>query len=112
MHAHNFLINQCDKWHIIEAIIKLLPKFNVISSFDFIEESIQSCDCLTFMITPQDDNLVWVSDLKCEKKTDYLATLLASINIVAHKEITIVLRDNKIPLILLILITHLFEHMN
>ena len=51
VHAHDFLINQSHKRHVIKTVIKLLPQPNFVPSLDFVKKSINPCDCLTFVVT-------------------------------------------------------------
>lgn len=64
------------------------------------------------MVAPEDDYLVWVSYFKGEEKADDFATLLASIDIIAHEQILSrgIYRNNPVLLVLLVLVAHFLEH--
>jgi hypothetical protein len=66
MHTHNFLVNQGNEWHMIEALEKLLPKCDFVPPLDFVKESIDSCDGLALVVSPQDDDLTRVSNFQSE----------------------------------------------
>jgi hypothetical protein len=53
VHAHNLFIDQGYERHVVKAVVECLPKRNFVSSFDFIEESIDSSNCLTFMVSSE-----------------------------------------------------------
>lgn len=82
MHAHNFLVNQGDQGHVVEAIVECLPERKLIPSFDFVEEAIYSCDGLTFVVPTKDDHLLREAHFKSEQKTNYLTALLPSVHII------------------------------
>jgi hypothetical protein len=63
------------------------------------------------MVATQYDNLLGVSDLKCEQKTDNFATLLSSVDIVSHEQVSCVFRNDVVLLFLLVFVPHFFEHM-
>ena len=63
------------------------------------------------MVASQNNDLSWVSHLKGEKKTDDLATLLATVHVVSHEHVAGRFRDDLITLLFaLILFRHLLEH--
>ena len=64
MHAHDFFINPGNERHVIKAVEELLPERKFISSFDFVEETINSSDRLRLVISSQYDNLVRITYLK------------------------------------------------
>ena len=51
MHAHNFFIDQCNQRHVVKALIKCLPESNFVAPLDFVEETVDSCDALAFVVT-------------------------------------------------------------
>ena len=110
MHAHNFLINQGHQRHVVEAVVERLPQTYLVPSLNLIKESINSSDSLRLMITPQDDDLVRVPTLQSEQEADDFATLLASVDVITHEEVTGVSRDDVLALVVLVFVTHLLEH--
>jgi len=97
---------------MIETVVERLPQGNLVSSLDLIKESIHSCDGLTLVVSSKNNYLVGIPHLERQQKANDLATLLASIYIVAHEQILcrLVHRYNSVLLILLVLIAHLLEH--
>jgi hypothetical protein len=110
MHTHNFFINKCDQRHVVEASVEGLPETNLVSSLYLVEETVDSCDGLGLVVTSEDDNLLWVSHLQCEQQANDFAGLAASVDIVTHEEISLVLVQDHFLLFGLVLISHFFEH--
>lgn len=111
VHTHDLLVDQGYQGHVIKAIPECLPKSNLVSSLDLIEKSVDSGDGLRLVVASQNNDLSWVSHLKGEKKTDDLATLLATVHVVSHEQVAGRFRDDLITLLFaLILFRHLLEH--
>jgi hypothetical protein len=53
VHAHNFFVDQGNERHVVKAVEECLPKCNFVSPFDFIKESIDSGNSLTFVVSPE-----------------------------------------------------------
>ena len=83
MHGKNLFVNDRSNWQAVEAISESLPKFDIVTSFAFIVEAINSVDWCAFMISSENEEIFWILDLVCKKKTDGLERLLASINVIA-----------------------------
>ena len=66
VHAHYLLVNKGYQWHMIEAVVKRLPKRDFIPSFDLIEKAIHSCNSLALVVTSQDGDLLRVSNFQCK----------------------------------------------
>ena len=62
------------------------------------------------MVSSQNDDLLRVSHLKCKQEADHLTALLASIDVIAHEEVSRILSNYVILLFLLVFVTHLLEH--
>ena len=88
MHAHDFLVHEGDERHVVEAIVECLPEGELVPSLDLIKEAVNAGDGLTFVITAQHNYLFGETNLKSKKEANDLATLLASIHIVAKEEVT------------------------
>jgi hypothetical protein len=110
MHAHNLFINECDQWHVVEAIIEKLPECNFVASLDLVEESINAGNSLTLVVTTQDNDLLGISHLQGEQETNDLTALFTSVNVISHEEVPGILRNNVILLFLLVFVSHFFEH--
>jgi len=110
VHAHDLFINQRHQGHVVEASIECLPETYFVSSLNFVEEAINSCDGLRLVISTQHNNLAGVSDLQGEEQADDLTALLSSVDVVAHEQVFGLLGDDVVVLVLLVLITHFLEH--
>ena len=63
------------------------------------------------MVASQKNNLLWKSYFEGQEKANDLAALHASIDVIAQEEVSRILTNNKIVLLLLVLVAHLFKHM-
>ena len=70
---------------MVEALIESLPETNFVSSLDFVEETVDSGNGLAFVVTSKNDDLLWISNFKCEEETDDFAGLSASIDVITHE---------------------------
>jgi hypothetical protein len=66
MHTQNSVINDCCRWKHVEACAELLPNFDSVSSFALIVEPIHSIDRLAFMVTSEQEEIIWVFDFVCQ----------------------------------------------
>ena len=87
MHGEDLLIDDSCDWETVEAVRKRLPQLDVVSSFAFIVEAVDSVDGGTLVVPTQDEEVFWVFDLVCQKQADGLEGLFATIHIVAEKEV-------------------------
>lgn len=110
MHAHDFLVDEGNKRHVIEAVVERLPQRKLVPSLDLVEEAINAGDRLALVVAAQDDDLLREADLEREKEANDFATLLASVDIVAQEQVTQIATQNLILLVLLVLVRHLLEH--
>ena len=111
MHAHDFLIDQGNKWHVVEAIVERLPQRELVPPLDLVEETVNTGDRLTLVVAAQDNDLLGEADLEREKEANDLATLLTSVDVVSEEQVTKAPAEDLILLVLLVLIGHLLEHM-
>ena len=70
---------------MVETSVEGLPKTNLVSSLDFVEEAIDSCDSLGLVVSSENDNLLWVSHFQSEQKADDFAGLATSVDVVTHE---------------------------
>ena len=96
---------------MIKTIEKHLPKWKFVPSFNFIKEAINSGNCLTLVVTAENDDLFWESSFKSKEKANDFTALLASVDVVTQEEISQVSAQYLILLILLVFIGHFLEHM-
>ena len=112
VHTHDFFVNESYEWHMIEAIIELLPQFDQIPPFNFVEKSIYSGNSLTLMVSSQNNYLLGISYFQREEEAYDLTALFSSIYIISQEEVLRVLGNDKTILLLLILVAHLLEHVD
>lgn len=87
MHSEDFLINDgCDR-QAIEAVGECLPQFNVVPPLTLIVEAIYSVDRSALMVSSEDEEILRIFDLVCKEQTNGFERLLASIHVVAEKEV-------------------------
>lgn len=110
MHTHYLFINKSHKWHVVEAIVELLPESNFISSFYFVKESVDTSNGLSFVVSSQDDDLLWIPYFECKEKTNNFTTLSSSIDIISHEQIPCIFVYNLILLYIFVFVSHLFKH--
>jgi hypothetical protein len=85
VHAHDLFVNEGDQRHMVKAIIELLPERDFVPSLDFVKEPINTRDGLTFVVSSQNDDLGWISDLESEQETNNFATLFSAVYVVTHE---------------------------
>lgn len=87
MHCKDFLVNYCCDREAVEAIRKRFPKFYVVPSLALIVKSIDAVDGGAFVVSTQNEEVLWVFDLVGKEEADCLQRLLASVNVVSKEEI-------------------------
>lgn len=95
---------------MVETIIERLPQRNFVSSLDFVEKPVNPCDRLALVIASQNYYLSRVSDLESEEETNYFTTLLTSVDVVAHEQVSGVFGNYVVLLFGLVFVSHFFEH--
>lgn len=85
MHTQNFIINDCSHGQTVEALCKMLPKTHTETPFAFIIEPIYSVDGSAFMVSAEEEKVVWVLDFVQEEEAYCLYTLFSSVYIVSKK---------------------------
>ena len=110
MHAHDLLVDQGDQGHVVEAGVELLPQPNFVAALDFVEEAVNARDGLALVVAAEDNDLLGVADFEGEEEANNFATLLASVDVVAHEEVLALLGEDALLLLLLVLLAHFLEH--
>lgn len=87
MHRENFLVDDSRNRQAVEAIGECLPQLDVIPPLAFIIEPIYTIDRCTLVIPTQDEEILWILDLVCEKQANSFKRLFASINVVSKEEV-------------------------
>ena len=62
MHAEDSIVDERCHWKAVEAVDEKLPEFDVVASFTFIVEAVDTIDRGALMITPQKEEILWVFD--------------------------------------------------
>ena len=87
MTAKNLFVYNCCYRETIKTISENFPQFNGIFFFTLIIKTINSIDSRTFVVTPQQKKVFWVSDFISQKKSNCFNALSASIDIISKKKI-------------------------
>ena len=66
VHTQDAGVDQGCQRYMVKAVNKLGPKRNFVSPLDLIEEAILLCDCFTFVVAPQQDNLTRIPHFESE----------------------------------------------
>ena len=91
MKAEDVSFNDCGKWQVIEETGEVLPDIGItVLSQALIIESINLGDLLALVISSQDGDSAWVSDLEGDQEGNSLDWVVASINVISHEEIVVV----------------------
>jgi hypothetical protein len=87
VHAKYLLVNDCCYWQTIKTVCEGLPKFDAVSSFAFVIETVDTINGSTFVISSEDKEIFRVFDLVGEQQTYCLKTLFSSINIISQEKV-------------------------
>jgi hypothetical protein len=87
VHGKDLLIDDGRNGQAIEAIGECLPKLDVVSSLALVIKSVDAVDGGAFMVSSKNEEVFWVLDLVGQEQADSLEWLLASIYVVAQKEV-------------------------
>jgi hypothetical protein len=85
VHCEDLLIDDSGNGQAIEAVGEGLPELNVVSALALIVESIDTVDRRALVVAAEDEEVLGVLDLVCEKQADGLERLLASVDVVAKE---------------------------
>lgn len=83
MHSEDLFVNDRSNGQAVEAIRKGLPKLDVVSSFALVVETIDTIDGCAFVVSTENEEILWIFDLVCEEQADGLERLFPSIHIVS-----------------------------
>ena len=87
MHSEDLLVDDGCDWEAVEAVCEGLPQLDVVSSFAFIVESVNTIDRSAFVVSTKDEEILWIFDLVCQEQADCLQRLLATVHVVAKEEV-------------------------
>lgn len=85
--AEDLLVDDGRNWKTVEAVGERLPQLDIVSSFTLIVEAVDSVDARALVIAAQEKEILRILDLVGQQEADGLEGLLASVHIVAEKEI-------------------------
>jgi len=77
---------------MVEHGAEVPPHGERVSSLAFIVKSVHTGDRVAFMVSPQQEDHIWVTHLICEQQTHSLYTLLTSIHEVTYQKELVVRR--------------------
>jgi len=96
VHCEDLLIDDSGNGQAIEAVGEGLPELNVVSALALIVESIDTVDRRALVVAAEDEEVLGVLDLVCEKQADGLERLLASVDVVAKESVVCLRRKSAI----------------
>ena len=87
MHCEYLLVdNGCD-WQAIEAIGEGFPQFDIVTSLALIIKPVYTIDRGTFVVSTENEEVLRILDLVCEKEAYCLKGLLPSIYVVTEEKV-------------------------
>ena len=91
MEAEDVAFDDGGEWQVVEETGEVLPDVGVsVLSQAFIVEPINLGDLLGLVVTSEDSDSVWVSDLEGNEKGDSLYGVVSSVDVISHEEIVVV----------------------
>ena len=96
MHRKNLFINYCSDWQTIETIGEGLPKLDVIPSLALVIKPVDSIDRSTLVVTTENEKVLRVLDLVCQKKTDRFQRLFASVDVIPKEQVIRLGRESSV----------------
>lgn len=87
MHANYLLVNKSSNWEVVKTICEHFPQSNIVSPLALIIKTIYPVDGSTFMVTPKEEEVLWVPNLICKQQTYTFYALLTTINIVPKEQV-------------------------
>jgi hypothetical protein len=87
VHAKDLFIDNCSTREAVEAVGKSLPELDTEASFTLVVKAVNPIDRGTLVVSTQDEEIFGVLDLVRQQQTDRLETLLATVHVVAQKDV-------------------------
>jgi hypothetical protein len=87
VHGKDLLVNDCRDRQAIEAVRERLPQLDVVPPLAFIVKAIDTIDGCTFMVSTENEEILWIFDLVCQEQAYCLKRLFASIHVIAKEEV-------------------------
>ena len=86
MHTQYSIINNSTHWQNIKDFLKLSPHFGIIPSFALVIKAVHPVNLMAFVISSEQEEVIWVLDFVCHQQANCFNALFASINVVPHKQ--------------------------
>ena len=86
MHAQYPVIDNSCSRKLVECETELLPNLDIVSTFNFIVETVHSVDLLTFVIASEHKEIFWEFDFIAHHETNCFDTLLSSVDVITNKQ--------------------------
>ena len=87
MHTDNLIINDSRARKAIEGVAKSLPELHAEPTATLVIKAINAIDSGAFMISAQYKKVFGVFDLISKQEGHHLQRLLATVNVIAEKEV-------------------------
>ena len=88
METEDVSLYDSGEWQVVEERGEVLPHVGVsVLSEAFIVESVDLGDLLALVVTSENGDSVWVSDLENDEESDCLNRVVASIDVISHEEV-------------------------
>lgn len=87
MHGEDLFVDDGSDRQAVEAIRKSLPQLDVVSALALIVEAVNTVDAGTFVVSSQDEEILWIFDLVGKEQADGLEGLFATIHVVSEEEV-------------------------
>ena len=81
MATEDFLVDDGRDWKTVETIGECFPKFDVVASFAFVIETVDTVDRRTFVISSQEEEVLGIFDLASQEKEVNRKTLNSRITL-------------------------------
>jgi hypothetical protein len=87
VHSEDLLVNDGCNGQAVEAVGECLPQLDVVATLALVVEAIDAVDGRALVVAAQDEEVLGKLDLVREEQADGLERLLATIYVVAEKEV-------------------------
>ena len=87
VHGEDLLVNDGSNGQAVEAIGEGLPQLDVVPSLTFVVETVDTVDRGAFVVTAEDEKVLWVLDLVGEQQANGLEGLLSTVDIVSEEKV-------------------------
>jgi hypothetical protein len=109
VHAYYVLFNQASSWQLVETIQERFIKlFALVPPLDLIIKAVKPRYTQRLMVASEYPNPVRVANLKRKQQGNHLRAHLASIHIVTHEKVVVIL-VNDAALLTWVCVSHLLE---